>query len=394
MEKRKLVVFSALYISLSLSADTVVNLEPVKSLSANSLLLTNNDKPLSIIRVPTLYTTGGNAAHGEQEITFRLHNDSNPVYVNGSIVLAGQTISFFKDVNETGGLDIPIYPASTGQSGDAFYTITLKVKSLVCPDGYTKGDDELCYKEIVIEASKSCPSEFTLENNSCHKVHVEPIKKSCPDDEQTLYTDGSCRFTVIKEPDKYECPSSYNQNSEHYNPDGEVMCYKNHPQEADPTYVCPAGYSNRNWGTIENPACTDIDAYVADEQPLCESQGGNYAWDGKNYVCSFREPVSIHYPRTCLEPGQYVEGNCVIKEDEEYALGVCPYGYSWSTQYRQCRTEVKSPAMESCPANFEMTSDNTQCEKIETVDYYYTCPANYTLEEGMCTNTEVVEPSS
>jgi len=81
-----------------------VTVNTVNTLSSNQLLKSRFNEPLSIIRIPPLYTAEGNVAYGEQEVSFKLHDTApNAVIVNEQKVVKGQTIDFLKEVNADGG---------------------------------------------------------------------------------------------------------------------------------------------------------------------------------------------------------------------------------------------------------------------------------------------------
>ncbi|TMO34496.1 hypothetical protein CWC26_20115, partial [Pseudoalteromonas sp. S4488] len=232
---RKLLLLALVYISFSTKAETTVNVEPVNTLSSNSLLSSKADEPFTIIKVPTLYTLDGNKAFGEQQITFKLHSDApSSVVVNGITVTKGQTVQFDKAVNSAGGLDIPIYPGVVGSSGAANYTITLSVKGATCPEGYILSGG-MCYRTTTQPAIKVCPSGYlySLNSGDCSKTYTVDATKNCP--AGTTYSNGVCMGSSSS-PASSSCPAGYTRSGS--------SCYKD--TQIDATKSCPTGttYSN------------------------------------------------------------------------------------------------------------------------------------------------------
>jgi len=406
-----------------------VTVNTVNTLSSNQLLKSRFNEPLSIIRIPPLYTAEGNVAYGEQEVSFKLHDTApNAVIVNEQKVVKGQTIDFLKEVNADGGLDIPIYPAATGYTGEAHYTITVSVKGASCPEDYLFSDG-MCSKTLIIDATNICPTgyDYLKTEDKCVKELNEPALVTCSEGSENL--DGVCITSTVTNP-IVSCPGVWSEkykvcfskvqdypgeaycahdervylieDTENKKPNHESICVSHglldtNDAEYEP---CTAGYTLHKWGEGE---CTDSRAYSVDVETAkpsvdwCEGDGLEY-YDNQNYLCIFKNPymykANVRYE--CVV-GEYIDGNCVNPSNYQEPSYMCEHGgayqeISWdldgNPQLNVCvnREQIDGDSIYSCPENAELNGN--KCIAITESEPAYSCPDDYVFLDQSCKLTQ------
>lgn len=344
------------------AANTNIASPEIKTLSAASPIKYNNNTPFSVINIPPLYTTLGDRAYGEQTINFKLHSNApSAVVVYGKTVGIGETVQFTKSVNSNRGLDIPIHPGVVGAAGSGDYTITLDVKGIQCPAGYTLVDDSnLCYKTSVQTAGNSCPAGYSYNSSTgdCKKTISIAGTVTCP--AGTSYSGGACRSSSTG-PATSSCPSGFSRSGN--------SCTKNSQINAS-TY-CPSGYSKNSTNCSKTVSTT----------PSYSCYGNLYELDGSNCVLEILE-VGIW---VCPEEGDILGsgshamrcrltgGTPIIK---------CPNGFSKVGDGEMCSKTQSRPAAMSCPTGY--TASGSSCLKTQTVSFNYSCPAGYSHAGTKC----------
>lgn len=372
-----------LYIGLTLlllsltakAANTNIASPEIKTLSAASPIKYNNNTPFSVINIPPLYTTLGDRAYGEQTINFKLHSNApSAVVVYGKTVGIGETVQFTKSVNSNRGLDIPIHPGVVGAAGSGDYTITLDVKGIQCPAGYTLVDDSnLCYKTSVQTAGNSCPAGYSYNSSSgdCKKTISIAGTVTCP--AGTSYSGGACRSSSTG-PATSSCPSGFSRSGN--------SCNKNSQINAS-TY-CPSGYSKNSTNCSKTASTTP--SYACPDVPY----GIKYELDGSNCKRTF----SYYNLLRCAQ-GHYIGGGSYTGQAcyENKELTRVSDISAWITYCREgdkrqpgassmCLSETVIPATISCPAGY--TASGSNCLKIQTESFSYSCPTGYSQVGTKC----------
>lgn len=233
---------------LPVHAETI-NLDEIKALSAATMLKAQNNTPISMIQIPTLYNKEGKPAKGQQTIKFTLHSDaSTSVKVMENPVKIGETVTFKISANSSGGLDIPIHSLTTGDVGVNQFTLMIDdIRVLSCPSGYSMSG-EMCYK------------------------------------------------TVQWNPSTFYCPANYTS-------DG-ANCVSAAPWVEDPNATCRSGY-----GFYHSYQCIDSTAY-ASESAECYAAGGMWhKWTGQG-MCHFNSPYLYTRDRICSTGTITASGGC------------------------------------------------------------------------------------
>ncbi|MBQ4801130.1 hypothetical protein J8L73_18735 [Pseudoalteromonas sp. MMG006] len=376
-------------------ANAAISIPQIETLSSNNLLKSKTDEPFTVIKIPPLYTAGGNKASGPQLLNFTLHGDApGSVVVNGQPVSQGQTIQITVNASSNGGLDIPIYPGLIGAAGEANYTISLSVKGISCPLGFTLSG-ELCYKTLVEDPIKVCPSGFKYNesNNNCTKTVEINATKTCPSG--TSLEGTLCKGTTSTTASS-SCPAGYTRSSN--------TCYKD--TQINATKNCPAGYS------VSGSECKNVETVEYNYMDCRQSH--EYEDDTIYNMCptgTYPAPNSYNCTFTTNSASQcvveeYGVGQYKCDEDEVLLIGylspsqckgrnggsrdaplVCPDGYTYigGAGLYNCRSIHSYQANKSCPSGY--LDAGNQCEKVHTANITYTCPSQYDLSGSKCNMT-------
>jgi len=434
---RKLLLLALVYISFSTKAETTVNVEPVNTLSSNSLLSSKADEPFTIIKVPTLYTLDGNKAFGEQQITFKLHSDApSSVVVNGITVTKGQTVQFDKAVNSAGGLDIPIYPGEVGSSGTSNYTITLSVKGATCPAGYILSGG-MCYRTTTQPAIKVCPSGYLYSMNSgdCSKTYTVEATKNCPTG--TTYSNGVCMGSSSS-PASSSCPAGYTRSGSNCYKDTQIDATKSCPtgttysnglclgsSSSVASSSCPAGYTRSGSScykdiqidaskscpsgyNVSGNQCRKVEQtdfiYMSCKPSYEEAGPTSYCPNGSSYDpnstdCTLTNNSGSQCALTKYEGGKYVCGSgetlipsvyptCQKKNGQTVPASYsCPAGtVDLGSGVWRCMSNTSYAADKYCPSGY--TDGGVSCEKVQTTSITYSCPSQYSLSGSKCNKRE------
>ena len=161
-----------------------VSLGDINVLAANQQLTYSNGEPVSVIRTGIIKNSKGLAARGPHKFIFTLDADSPyPVILRGEEVVPGESIEFVENLTQIGGrLSIPIYPAQSGVSGEANYTLDVpKLFARACKIGFQE-DVADCFKFVYSELTYICPidnTEYRKDTNDCRGIIQQPSEPKC-----------------------------------------------------------------------------------------------------------------------------------------------------------------------------------------------------------------------